>query len=117
MIIVDSGWANNSINKVPFRKNSLVTFLDTQYIAYYNQQGYAVAGKRKTGSANWQLRQTQYRGNVADAHYSISLMIDGAGYLHLSWDHHNSALRYCKSVSPGSLIQTNEIPMETWKHT
>ena len=72
MIIVDSGWANNSINTVPFRKNSLVTFLDTQYIAYYNQQGYVVAGKRKTGSADWQLRQTQYRGNVADAHNSIS---------------------------------------------
>lgn len=111
MIIVYSGWANNSINTVPFRKNSLVTFLDTQYIAYYNQQGYVVAGKRKTGSADWQLRQTQYRGNVTDAHNSISLMIDGAGYLHLCWDHHNSALRYCKSVSPGSLILTNEMPM------
>src|SRR3989337_2571031 len=33
------------------------------------------------------------------------------GYLHLAWDHHNNALRYCKSVEPGSLEMTEKIPM------
>ncbi len=31
---VAEGWANNSINAVVFRKNSLVSFKDTQYIAF-----------------------------------------------------------------------------------
>lgn len=31
-------------------------------------------------------------------------MVDGNGFLHLSWDHHANPLRYCRSVAPGSLI-------------
>lgn len=30
-------------------------------------------------------------------------MVDGTGYLHLSWDHHVHPLRYAQSVEPGSL--------------
>ncbi len=111
LIDVDRGWANNSVNTVAFRKNSLVTFQDTQFIAYYNSDRFVVLGKRKSGSSHWQLRTTQYQGNAADAHNTISLMVDGDGYLHLSWDHHNNPLRYCKSVSPGSLILTDKMPM------
>ena len=97
-IDVGMGWANNSLNTVVFRKNSLVTFADTQFIAYYDNERYVVLGKRKLGSNQWQLKRTPYQGNTADAHNTISLMVDGAGYLHLSWDHHNNPLRYCKSV-------------------
>lgn len=111
LISVDSGWANNSVNTVIFRKNSLVTFKDTQYIAFYNREQFVVLGKRKTGSRHWQFKQTVYKGNAADAHNSISIMLDGAGYLHLSWDHHGHPLNYCKSTSPGSLELTDKVPM------
>jgi hypothetical protein len=108
---VDSGWANNSINTVVFRKNSLVTHKDTQFISYYNKDRYVVLGKRRTGTTIWQLKQTPYQGNAADAHNSISMMVDGEGYLHLAWDHHNNPLRYCKSISPGSLELTEKMQM------
>jgi hypothetical protein len=108
---VGLGWANNSINTVAFRQNSLVTFRDTQYIAYYDQDKFVVLGKRKTGTNNWELKKTPYKGNTADAHNTISIMCDGAGYLHLSWDHHNNALRYCRSKEPGSLEMTDKMPM------
>ncbi len=111
LIPVDSGWANNSVNTAIFRKNSLVTYKDTQYIAFYNQQRYMVLGKRKSGGKKWQLKQTTYQGNITDAHNSISLMVDGAGYLHVAWDHHNNPLRYCKSSKPGSLELTEKMPM------
>jgi hypothetical protein len=111
IIKVDSGWANNSVNAVVFRKNSLVTFGDTQFISYYDPQHYVVLGKRKLGTEHWQLKRTPYKGNVSDAHNTISLMVDGAGYLHLSWDHHNNPLRYCQSVGPGSLEVTQKMPM------
>lgn len=109
--MVANGWANNSINVVVFRKNALVTHNDWQYTAFYDQDHYVVLGKRKQGTTDWQLKKTPYQGNVADAHNSISLMVDGDGYLHLAWDHHNNALRYCRSLGPGALELTGKMPM------
>ncbi|WP_377702750.1 BNR repeat-containing protein [Pseudoduganella sp. UC29_71] len=108
---VAPGWAGNSVNAVVFRKNSLVTHGDTQYIAFYDKDGYVVLGKRKLGGAAWQLQRSQYQGNVRDAHNSISLMVDGAGFLHLAWDLHNKPLRYARSVRPGALALTDTMPM------
>lgn len=111
IIPVDSGWANNSVNAVVFRKNSLVSYRNTQYISYYDSERYVVLGKRKLGTTQWQIRRTPYRGNAADAHNTISIMVDGEGYLHLSWDHHNNVLHYCRSVQPESLELTDQMPM------
>jgi hypothetical protein len=108
---VDSGWASNSVNAVVFRKNSLASFNNTQYIAFYDQQRYVVLGKRKIGRKKWTLLRTPYRGNTNDAHNSISIMTDGEGYLHISWDHHNNPLNYCRSKEPGSLVMTEQLPM------
>jgi hypothetical protein len=100
------GWASNSINTVVFRKNSLVTWRDTQFVAYYDAQKYVVLAKRKHGTTNWTVKKTAYQGNADDAHNSISIMTDGEGYLHMAWDHHNNPLRYCRSIHPGSLDLT-----------
>jgi hypothetical protein len=108
---VDSGWANNSINAVVFRKNSLVTWKDTQFIAFYNKAGEVVVGKRQTGSGQWALHRTHYTGNAADAHNSISIMVDGEGFLHMAWDHHNTPLRYCKGIAPLSLDLSEPLVM------
>ncbi|MDR2953864.1 MAG: BNR repeat-containing protein, partial [Prevotella sp.] len=103
LIPVENGWANNSVNTTIFRKNSLVTHKGTQFIAYYNPEGALVLGKRRLNSKEWTLLTTQYKGNVNDAHNSISIMIDGDGYLHVSWDHHEHPLRYAKGKDPLSL--------------
>lgn len=112
---VGEGWASNSVNAVIFRKNSLATFQDTQYIAWYDQDGYVMLGKRKIGTDAWETRKTPYQGNVSDAHNTISIMVDGKGYLHMSWDHHGNPLRYCRSKAPGSLEMSEEMPM-TGRH-
>lgn len=111
IIPVGDGWAANSVNVTIFRKNSLVSVADTQYVAYYNAEGYVVVGKRKLGTSSWQLKQTSFKGNVRDAHNVICIIADGDGYLHLSWDHHNNPLRYAKSVAPGALEFTDLMPM------
>ncbi|QEM11342.1 BNR repeat-containing protein [Mucilaginibacter rubeus] len=103
---IGPAWANNSVNTVVFRKNSLVTFKGEQYAAYYNNDQVLVLVKRKSSSANWQTVTTQYKADAADAHKDISIMVDGAGYLHVAWGHHNQALNYAKSIKPGSLILT-----------
>jgi hypothetical protein len=112
---VDSGWANNSVNTTIFRKNSLVTFHNWQYIAFYNNDANVVLGKRKLGDNKWQLSTTNVKGNVADAHNVISIMVDGEGYLHMAWNNHNTQLHYVRSITPGSLEMGSEMPM-TGKH-
>jgi hypothetical protein len=111
LIPVAPAWASNSVNVVVFRKNSLVTYRDTQFIAFYNNDKHVVLGKRKLGSNHWELHTTQYSGNTVDAHNMISIMVDGSGYLHMAWNHHNNPLHYCRSVKPGSLELTNEMQM------
>ena len=108
---VGHGWAKTSVNAVVFRKNSLVTHNNIQYVSYYDSSGYVVLAKRNLPNGAWMVKQTRYRGNVADAHNSISMMVDGDGYLHLAWDHHNNPLNYCKSVAPGSLELTSKLTM------
>jgi len=111
LVNVDSGWASTSINTVVFRKNSLVTWKNYQFIAYYDAEKNVVLGKRKTGADVWEIRRTKYKGHPEDAHNSISIMADGDGYLHMTWDHHNDPLNYCKSKSPGSMEMSDKILM------
>jgi hypothetical protein len=111
LVPVAEGWAKNSVNAVVFRKDPLLTAKGSQYIAFYDGEGRMVLGKRKSGSADWTLETTPYKGRVKDAHNSISLGMDGKGYLHVAWDHHATQLRYCKSKEPYSLELTEEMPM------
>jgi hypothetical protein len=100
---IGKGWANNSINTVIFRHNSLVSFNGIQYASYYDNDQYMVLAKRNAGSDAWQTQRTPYKINAADAHKTIAIIVDGAGYLHVSWGHHNQNLNYAMSVAPGSL--------------
>lgn len=103
LVEVGKGYSCTSVNTTIFRHNSLVTKGNTQYISYYDADGYLVLGKRKLKSDRWTLNRTQYKGNVKDAHNGISMMLDGEGYLHVSFDHHGHRLNYCRSVAPYSL--------------
>lgn len=108
---VGKGYSNTSINTTVFRNNSLVTYGDEQYIGYYDADGYLMLGKRKLDSEQWKLYRTQYKGNVEDAHNVISIMVDGEGYLHVSFDHHGNKLNYCRSLSSGSLELGDKMAM------
>ncbi|KAA3439580.1 BNR repeat-containing protein [Rufibacter hautae] len=108
---VAEGWANNSVNVVAFRKNSLVTYKGIQYTAWYGADQSVMLAKRKSGATAWEIQKTNFTGNASDAHNTISIMVDGNGFLHLSWDHHNNPLNYARSVRPGSLQMTDKMPM------
>nr|WP_294895116.1 BNR repeat-containing protein [uncultured Pedobacter sp.] len=111
IIPAGEAWAKNSVNTVIFRRNSLVTYKDTQYIAYYDESQNVVLGKRNIYAKNWELKVTPYQGDATDAHKSISIMVDGDGFLHISWGLHGGKLNYCKSTNPGSLALTPRISM------
>jgi hypothetical protein len=101
--IADEAWAGSSINVVANARQSLFTHDHVQYAAFYDADRFMVLARRALGSDVWETRRSQHRGDVADAHKSISLVVDGAGFLHVAWDHHGDPLNYARSVAPGSL--------------
>jgi len=101
--VVGSGWANNSVNTVIFRQNAVTTYQDYQFTAYYDEKSNLTIGKRKLKSDHWEIYKTQYKGNTKDAHNAISIAVDGNGFLHVSWDHHDTQLRYAISRNPLTL--------------
>lgn len=110
-IPIAEGWAKTSVNAVIFRKNSVTSFGKNQYAAFYDENSKVVVAKRKLGAKNWEIKQTNFSGNTKDAHNSISLAVDGRGFLHLAWNHHNSSLQYARSLKSESLEFSAELPM------
>lgn len=100
---VAEGWASTPVNAAIFRRNSLCTHEGEQYVSFYNAEGSMVIGKRKLSAGDWTLNDTGYHGNVRDAHNIISMAVDGDGFLHVAFDHHDDSLHYCRSIAPGSL--------------
>jgi hypothetical protein len=111
LVPIAEGWARNSNNAVIFRRNSVVTHGGVQYVAFYDGTGHVGLARRQLGSTDWEIRQTPLTGKVTDAHNCISIMMDGDGFLHLAWDHHNDPLRYVRSVAPGSLELSEPLSM------
>lgn len=108
---IAKGWARNQVNAVIFRRNSVTTHGDTQYVAFYDPEARAVLAKRKLASVEWEIHRTQHSGDAKDAHNSISIAVDGDGFLHMAWNHHNTPLQYSRSIKPGSLELSPEMPM------
>lgn len=106
---VDSGYSKTSVNTAIFRQSALTTCGDTQFIAFYDKDLKLVLGKRainKNGVNNekFLLKKTSLKMfHANDAHNVISIAVDGDGFLHLAYDHHNTPLKYLKSVAPYSL--------------
>ena len=92
LVEVGPGFSSTSVNTTVFRNSSLASLGDKQYIAYYDAEGWMTLGCRTLGSEEWTLHRSPYQGNVKDAHNIISLMVDGDGYLHVSFDHHGHPL-------------------------
>lgn len=53
MVYVAEGYSQTSVNTTVFRNSSIVTFKDYQYIAFYDEEGYMVVGKRKLSSEKY----------------------------------------------------------------
>jgi BNR repeat-containing family member len=111
MMPIGQAWARDSVNTTIFRTDPITTFGDKQYAAYYNADGFVVIASRTIGEKEWTQTVTKLHGKVQDAHNMISMVADGEGYLHISWDHHNNPLRYVRSKTPGSVEFTEPMAM------
>jgi hypothetical protein len=101
--ISGAAWAGSSVNVVANIRQSVYTHGRTQFAAFYDADRYMVLARRSLDADQWETRRTVSQGNVADAHNSISLVVDGAGILHVAWDHHVNQLNYARGAAPGSI--------------
>lgn len=108
---VATGYAQTNVNAAVFRQASVTSNSTHQFTAYYDQTGTMCLARRELGSDDWTVSRTRYRGNVRDAHNVISIGLDGAGILHVAWDHHGHPLRYATTTSPDTLDVTDKKPM------
>jgi hypothetical protein len=108
---IGEGWSRNSVNAVIFRTHAVTTHKQSQYASYYDDDGRVILARRTLGESEWEVHDTDFRGNTRDAHNAISIAVDGAGYVHLSWDHHGHPLTYRRSLEPGSFAFTEALSM------
>jgi rhamnogalacturonyl hydrolase YesR len=101
--IAGDAFAGSSVNVIAGLQNTLFTDGNIQYAAFYAGDGTVVLARRTLGQDAWETVRTSYRGNVNDAHNTISIVVDSDGYLHVAWDHHGNTLKYARSLTPRSL--------------
>ncbi|MGB5943978.1 MAG: BNR repeat-containing protein, partial [Leeuwenhoekiella sp.] len=113
----DTGEKFGSLNGKSHQNDAVVTHNGWQYTAYYNDRSprKIVLARRKLTSTTWEkFVYSRYSQTTNDGHNVISIgKSPHDGTLHLSFDHHGSALNYFKS-KPGLL---NNPGSKSWDNT
>lgn len=121
IVPIGPAYAANDINHVSFRQNSLTSVQigsDTyQFAAYYrtvtgSSTRRVTVARRLLGNTNWDIFNyttgfNDPNSNATDSHNTISIGIDGDGFMHMSWGMHNNNLIYRKSTA--SVLNSNPI--------
>lgn len=105
------GWSRTSVNTVVFRKNAVSSGGGFRYAAWYDSLGFVSLAKHE--AKKWITTKTDWKGKVADADNSISIIADGDGVLHMAWDHHNTPLKYARDAMPGAINLKEETMIGT----
>jgi hypothetical protein len=91
-------------NTASFNRQSLTTFKNDQYFAFYNPAGNMTLARRTLGTTNWQVYETRFQPNSAtDGHDTVSIGVDGEGILHTAWGMHAQPLNYARTTNASSL--------------
>ena len=100
--------ARTGVNATPFRSHPILTSGGVQVTGFYGPDAAVMLASRPQASGDgpgtpWSLKRTRFRGKAGDAHNGISLAVDGAGFLHVAWDHHANPLNYVRGRNPRGL--------------
>jgi hypothetical protein len=78
-----------------FQQDALISYNGFQYTVYYNATRNVTIARRALPSGTWKEVVLPHRNTADDAHNVISMGIcKNDGTIHLSYDHHNTTLRY-----------------------
>lgn len=105
-------WAGSTINTVIFRHHGVITHAGYQFTAFYVSDDTLRLVRRCLPTDEIDTFDLQGSYNLRDAHNSISLGVDRHGFVHMSYDHHGTQLKYRRSEEPLSIqAWTVELPM------
>lgn len=120
MLEIGEMFSGNYINVNIARDMAIFTSGGYQFISYYNPEGYLVVGRRKLNSDYFEKYWIPIAAgkvplsdipsadfSLSDPHYFISMQIDGEGYIHLAFGHHNNKLKYVRSSYPYEVSKWN----------
>ena len=96
-------WAGNTVNTAIFRGQGVFSRDGFQYASYYEDESNLRIVKRNLN--NNEVESFSIRGNynLKDAHNCISMGMDRSGFIHISYDHHGTKLRYRVSSEPRNI--------------
>lgn len=109
-------WAGNTINTVIFRHHGILTRDNIQYTAFYVDTKTLRLVQRDLLTDTLKIHDILGEYNLRDAHNSISLGMDRQGYLHISYDHHATQLRYRRSLKAKDISAWSEELQMTGAH-
>jgi hypothetical protein len=113
----DRALATSNINAVSIRGGSLVSAGEYQFTSYYGADGKVVVARRNRVRRPdvWDILRTQFTAyDIEDRHNTISIALDGSGYLHISWGMHGGGpLLYSRSATPVVKDSPMHLPGET----
>lgn len=110
---LSTGFSMTSVNTSVFRANSITSDDQYQFVSYYNEDGQIIIAKRDIHTDKWIIHETNIFGDCSrayedpmysDGHKSISIGLDGEGFLHLCYDMHSNRMKYRKSLVPYSCV-------------
>jgi hypothetical protein len=96
-------WAGNTVNTVIFRHHGVFSHAGMQYTAFYVDKHTLRLAQRNLTNNELLFADITGNYNIKDAHNSISLGMDRNGYIHISYDHHGTQLKYRRSLKPYSI--------------
>jgi BNR repeat-containing family member len=107
-----NAWSANTINAVIFRHHAILTVGHLQFLAFYRNLHKIRVFQRDLNTEQIVVCDIEGAYNLQDAHNCISLGVDRQGFLHISYDHHGSKLRYRRSKHPLDIHEwSDELPM------
>ncbi len=91
--------AQEQLTGQAFQQDALTSYKGYQYTVYYNGTRNVCIARRKLPLGEWKEAVLPHKNTTDDSHNVISMGICyNDGTIHLSYDHHNTTLRYCRSV-------------------
>lgn len=96
-------WAGNSVNTVIFRHHGVFTHNNMQYTAFYVDSKTLRVIQRNISTSEIISSDIFGEYNIRDAHNSISLGMDKECFIHISYDHHATQLKYRRSQAPNNI--------------
>lgn len=103
-------WNIKAQNAEPYSQDSVTTHNGVQYAVWVNDARNPIIGQRTLPHGEWATFDlSTVAGNplaaptVDDLHNNYVVAVDSTGFIHVSGNHHDSALRYIRSTTAGSI--------------